>query len=462
MSNTTAARQVRLIKCAIMSPGLAERATNDEDKQHLATYGFDILPFVQRIDIYESIFDNTLSGSILLLEDIGLIDYIPIVGVETIVVSFEIDGREPFTHAFRITKAGKQTFPRHYFRLYQLDFASIEFVESLSKRLCRRFTSSASSAVENILHFDLGVKSSFVTLEHTREQLDVVIPNYTPLMAINYFTMLARTADTEESNFLFYETLRGFHFTSVSKLMKDAPKDEDLRVFQVDAGHMSTDTSIEHERAMNALIRVHQDQSFNLLEDIQSGALRSKVIHLDFLARKIEHVDDSRYTKTFKRTTHLDKYPVYPNNFELSVNKNAARQFIIPTDVFTSRSRYVRAADPIVDHHVREAVVLRNRQLRELKHIQTLIDLPGHPDLRAGTIVNVRYPSSRTMEQTQGTINAPVYTEGTPYQSGKHIVASVHHILTTKGNGTMEYRMNLRVCRDSLGRPLIGFEDSNG
>ena len=32
---------------------------------------------------------------------------------------------------------------------------------------------------------------------------------------------------------------------------------------------------------------------------------------------------------------------------------------------------------------MQQAVVLRNRQLREIRHTQTLLDLKGQPDLRA-------------------------------------------------------------------------------
>jgi hypothetical protein len=45
-----------------------------------------------------------------------------------------------------------------------------------------------------------------------------------------------------------------------------------------------------------------------------------------------------------------------------------------------------------------EIVVLRNRQLREIQHLLTVIDMPGQPDLRAGSVVNVNYPSSRELQ----------------------------------------------------------------
>ena len=132
MSQYTQPRQVRLIKCAILSPGLYQRAQSAEDAKILQSYGFDITPYVQKIDMFESIFSNTLSGSITLLEDVGFVEYLPLVGVESLAIQFSIDtvGQETrtFSHVFRIVKVGEVAYPRHQWRLYTLTLASFEFV----------------------------------------------------------------------------------------------------------------------------------------------------------------------------------------------------------------------------------------------------------------------------------------------------------------------------------------------
>jgi hypothetical protein len=65
-------------------------------------------------------------------------------------------------------------------------------------------------------------------------------------------------------------------------------------------------------------------------------------------------------------------------------------------------------------------------------------------------------------EKDKETTKAPVWTEGTPYYSGNHLVTAVHHILTIKGPGSMEYRMNVKVNKDSLGTPLYGTSSEEG
>jgi len=464
MAQLTYPRQVRILKCALLSPGLHLRAQNERDAHILRNFGFDLTPYIQQINLYESIFDNTMSGSLVLLENVGLVEYIPIVGVETIGIVFEVDygnSTKQFARAFRVIKLHNQTYPRHDYRRYTLELATHEFVNSISTLISRSFQNmTCRDAVEQILTKDLGVtKDRIKTGQNTFGTVDVVIPNYTPLRAINFFSVLAQTIEApHESNFLFFETLDGFHFTSIKSLIQaghDVPETS-LKTFNVDPGAMTTAPTVADTIAMNAIVRVHQDRSFDVLEDIASGMLRSQVWHFDFLARKIEPAQfkDSRYTESFKETTHLDKFPVYPNNYDLTVSKDV-RLFIIPSNVWSSKSAYIKSNGELPEQRLHESVVLRNRQLREIRHLQTLIDLPGQPDLRAGSVVLVNYPTTRLLQKSDSNINMPVESRPTPYYSGKHLVASINHIFTSTGGDALEYRMNLRVVRDSLGAPLI-------
>lgn len=464
----TIPRQVRLIKCALRSPGLALRASNDDDVALLQNYGFDLMPFIQKIEIYESIFDNTISGTINLLENVGLPEYLPIVGVETISVIFEVDAGDTtkqFKHVFRVIGLKDQAYPRHDARMYTLMLATHEYVNSVSSRVCRVFNSTTSDAIVNILTNDLHANAAqLINVEQTTGTVNVVIPNYTPLQAINYFSILSRTIKTPvESNFLFFETLDGFHFQSLQSIIMQGRladiEQQSLKTFDVDSGQITSPRIHTDVDMLNSIARIHQEQSFDLMQDILGGTLRSNVVRLDFLAKQVKIEQDSRYSQTFAQTTHLDDYPVYPHNFELTVRKDA-RLFTVISDDFTQKSPYAKnnGYQTTTNSQLFELIALRARQLREIQHLQTLLDLPGQPDLRAGDVVNVRYPSTRNLAEAPAgaSINMTVFSSPTPLYSGRHLVASVKHILTTKSPGSMEYRMHVRVNRDSFGTPLIG------
>lgn len=454
----TASRQVRLRFCAIFAPGLEQRASNDTDATTLRTNGFDIRPFVQKIDIFEGVFDNTISGSITLLETIGLPEYLPIVGVESLGLVFEIDsvtGGKPkqFSRLFRINGLTHQSFPRNEVRVYTLHFTTPEFLTSLSSRISRAFRDmTAADAVRNILTQDLQIDAArILTNEPTFGTVDATIPNYTPLMAINYFTMLSQTMNKRNSNFMFFETLDGFHFASLSTLMQqDVPPN---RIFRVDNA-VASNANNSPARQLNSVLRMHQDQGFDLLRDISSGMLASRMVHFDFLARKLDPGVSSRYTKTFDETGHLGAFPVYPKNFDQTVG-DTVRIFTVPSNAWSTKSAYIDSIEKPVAQLLHESIVLRNRQLKEIMHMQTLLDLAGQPDLRAGDVVDVRYPSSRLLQGDPDSTDS-VAVQPTPFYSGKHLVTSVHHIIQVNSDSSMEYRMNVAVNRDSFDAALMG------
>ena len=135
------------------------------------------------------------------------------------------------------------------------------------------------------------------------------------------------------SNFVFFQTLEGFHFVSLQQLLQGPVVAE----YQVNANKVTGADQISEKDAFNTIIGLHQEQSFDVAYDISTGLLRSKMLHLDFFARKWNE-EDSRYTESFKKTTHLDQYPVYPENFDQTVSRNV-KIFIVPTNISTANSQ---------------------------------------------------------------------------------------------------------------------------
>lgn len=467
MSTLTDPRQVRLRGCTIYSPGMELRAVDATDRPRLRA-GLDVTPYIRRVDIYESIFNNTLSGSLTIMEDVGLVEYLPIVGVEILTLAFDVTDEKgqvrSFRNAFRVSKVHNMSYPRNQLRLYTIEFVSQEFVRSVGgQRISRSFAGSASDAVKSIITQDLAYDGK-LDIEPSFGKLSVTVPNYTGLQAINFFALMAQTVETpHESNFLFFERLDGYHFTSIRKLIQDGKRNPNIPVFNVDET-IAAAPKLEDARARHAAARVSQEQSFDLLHDIASGTLRAGMLHFDILARRVgtsdvSALEDSRYTQTFKQTTHLDKYPVYPNNYDKYLGEDV-RLFTVPSNVWIAGSKYLSQQGEVAfDLSLRKSIILRNRQLREIQHIRTLLDLPGHPELRAGTVVRVNYPSSRVLSDDAGSLSDARRGHPTPMFSGLHLVADVHHIITMNEQNAAEYRMNIKVVRDSLGSPLMGDSD---
>lgn len=449
-------RQVKLKRCTVFSPSFAGRGVNGAAVEQT---GIDITTSVLSVDIYESIFDNTISGQIEIRETSAFPELFPFVGVEIIVLHFSVDylGAEVnYARTFRVRRLANQTFPKNEERIYTLELVTQEFIMSLSSRVLKAYNNIVcSNVIYDMMKTRLGIPDTDIqTLEVTDGTVSATIPNYTPLQVINFFTNLSLTKkQPRESNFVFFQTLEGFHFVSLQQLLQGPV----VASYEVNANKLTGASVISERDAFNTIIGLHQEQSFDLAHDITTGMLRSKMLHIDFLARKWNE-EDSRYTESFKKTTHLDNYPVYPENFDQTVGRNV-KIFIVPTNINTANSDYVTSiGDTPSEQRLYESIVLRNRQFKELLHLRTVLDVPGQPGLRSGSIINLNYPSSRNLHDVDNNPSGTPPTGPTPYYSGKHLVTSVRHKLTRVTPGVMEYRMHIEAVRDSFGSPLVKFQ----
>ncbi len=469
----TSPRQVKLRRCSIWSPALHHRGIDSSSQTRLETSGQDISASVVSMDIYESIFQNTLSGSVRLRETDGYPEYFPLVGTEYLIVEFVIDylGEEQiFNRVFRIRKVGDQSFPKDQERLYTIELVSPEFIRSMSSRITRRYTETCAAAVQEIMETQLGIDATRIkTVENTSGTIDTLIPNYTPLQAINYFAASALTEEVPyASNFLFYETLEGFYFRSIRGILQQHPANQtppaEVATYQVNANKLTGAQVIDEEQAFSSIIRLNQKQTFDVMTDITTGVLRSRMLHLDFFARKFTE-SDSRYTETFKtfKDDHLAEYPLYPDNFDQQNIDRNTKLFTTLSDTSSTESAYRRENEGIVPPKRRhESVVLRNRQLREIQHLRTVLEVPGKANLRAGTVIILNYPSTRLIEGESPNLSAAAHQSPTPFHSGRHLVTSVRHNLVQTSTGNMEYRMHIEATRDSLGGPMMPYEEVVG
>ena len=473
----TAPGQVKLVQCSILSPTLEHRAPTAAQAEKFRTAGIDIRGAVSSVNIYESIFDNTISASIEMEESDAYPELFPLVGQEFVRLVFTVDYlgevRE-FARTFRIRRLGDQSFPSDAKRTYTLDLVTPEFFTSLSSRMIKRYNqTTCTEAVRDIMTNRLKISADRIKeIEETDLQVSAVIPNYTPLQAINFFATLGLTQEKLESNFLFYETLVGFWFVSVASLIDPAKVEKRLKAsgtwktgdptdvvatYEVNANKMTGHAKISERDAYNSIIGLHQKQSFDVLMDVSTGLLRSKMLHLDFFARKWEE-DDSRYTDTFKETTHLDEFPLYPDNFDQSVDRNV-KLFIVPTNTSSAGSKHALSVGEQTDENkLYQSIVLRNRQLRELRHLTTLLKVPGQPGVRAGSVIDLIYPTSRELQGSSVNTHASTVSGETPFYSGRHLVTAVRHVLTQAAPAVMEYTMHLEATRDSFGNKLVPYE----
>ena len=185
----------------------------------------DLKYIVIEMNIYESIYKNAVTGSIVITDAKNQIGRLEIQGLERIafklaspgitdaedLLDASVETGEPF-HVYKITDR-KQIGPG--VMQYTLHFGSREFMRNLRTKVSQAYDGRLDMSVLQILTDEEYLDSKKqISFEPCGNSDKIVIPNLRPFDAIN---MIARKALPEKSNgvgYYFYETTKGIYFRS--------------------------------------------------------------------------------------------------------------------------------------------------------------------------------------------------------------------------------------------------------
>jgi hypothetical protein len=186
---------------------------------------FDIKKMMVELNVYESIFKNALTGSIVITDAQNLIAKLEINGTERISFRLstpgaldnrnKIDASIETGHPFYVYKITDRRQIAPGTNLYTLHFASREFIRNLRTKVSQTYRGDVASQVIKIL-MDKNYLDSRkeISYEPTGNLNDVVIPNMRPFDAINMISKKTLPDKSKGVGYYFYETTKGIYFRS--------------------------------------------------------------------------------------------------------------------------------------------------------------------------------------------------------------------------------------------------------
>ena len=310
---------------AIKTPKSIDMA-GDYDLNHVFLHdhmgGFiDIKKMMAELNVFESIFKNALTGSVVITDAQNLISKLEINGTERISFKLSTPGAaeekrgnidasvetgQPF-YVYKITDR-RQIAPGTL--LYTLHFASREFIRNLRTKVSQTYRGNIAYQVIKILMDENYLDSQKeISYEPTGNINDVVIPNMRPFDAIN---MIAKRALPEKSNgvgYYFYETTKGLYFRSWDNMVsvKGSQLRDTKQIFRympMNVDDPTIENKIEHDYQS-----VESYRFVNNFHDIAAntvmGTYAHKAITYNFYDKSYTpSTYDYRYE--FQRTKHTD------------------------------------------------------------------------------------------------------------------------------------------------------------
>ena len=288
---------------------------NDPEK------GIDIMQMVDELNIYESIYKNALTGSIVITDAQNLISKLEIQGIERIsfviktpgvqgdrdIINASVESGHPF-HIYKITNR-VQTAPGTL--RYVLHFGSREFMRNIRTKVSQAYDGRLDRAVYAMFLDENYLDSrKTLTFEPCGNSDKIVIPNMRPFDAIN---MIAKKSLPEKSNgvgYYFYETTKGYHFRSWENMCvsQGRNKRRTKQVFYYAPINIKDDPAIDNKIEYDYKL-VESYEFINNVHDTAAntalGTYGHRVISYNFFNKSFTE-NDYNYHNQFAITRHTD------------------------------------------------------------------------------------------------------------------------------------------------------------
>ena len=304
-------------------------------------------------NIYEDLFGSYLTGNIQIVDGVGLLESVPIIGEETIHIQVKTKGLErqrnsnaipgPFEGSqneglinlkFRVVKILNVTKLNEGIITYKLSFVSEEAILNLKQKVKksaldpvslepRKISDVVKSLYRQFFQRGRQDRAKRIFIEPTKNLTDLIIPNQTPFKAFNFLASRAVSAGKQAigSSFVFYESIRGFFFISMETLMSGggmgystvagapgsptelvytAPTDPVKEVYVVQPKRMGSNTAEEKNIAieMTAVSAYSFSSNFDVLENLTAGMYANRLLTHDLVRMKYDTLDFNMHDPT--------------------------------------------------------------------------------------------------------------------------------------------------------------------
>ena len=292
----------------------------------------------QELNIYEDLFSNMLKGTFTFIDTQGWAEQIPLIGDETLVISYSTPGAggsqidtqsqdpDSQTASEEITKQRFKVYDcievgtEEKTKIYQLSLVSEEYMFSKKMRVSKGYKAKRYDEMVIDVMKKLNKESDNLNKriyeETTLSDHNVIVPNWTPFQAINFFASRSLSADIEPveqeegsenppptarpigSLFVFYEKFgTGFFYESIESMILKQKIKGDLPLYQY-RPKLAEGTSLSSALQYFSVDKFQIISSFKTLENLGRGMFGSRLIAYDPIRMKYEDIKYDYYEKT--------------------------------------------------------------------------------------------------------------------------------------------------------------------
>lgn len=410
--------------------------------------------FISRFEITQSMDAVAYSGFLFVVDNIGILDGLPIRGEETLNLWLKgMDlGTEVRISAMIHRVSDITPSQSSNGATYKLHFVSKTTFNSTTKRITAAYSDTVATMAYKMFkayYAKLGSSDNrqvnndskflpFGTVRHslieeprrqffiqpTNKSADIIIPRLTPSEAMFFVAARGFNSETPSQTFRFFETLENYYFCTDEYFLKSITADDVVSMYYAPVASYD---------ALNAAGQLNRIESLHVLSkgidtstDIFSGSYRNEVVEIDLIRRRLDiskfNYDDAQYIDMTGTVKSIDKNPHTEKFRNDTFTENNARRFMIfrnytrPGDITPNILR--------ADENLAEIVHNRVSYYHHLNNTSVMAGLKGRLDIRPGMIVNLDIKTLDGVRSSVG-INQTL--------SGRYLVQSTVHSRDDEG-----------------------------
>jgi hypothetical protein len=401
---------------------------------------FDIDGMFEELNIYDSMFNPCLSGSVLIKDAIGLTNKFSFDGSEVLIVDMgKTENTGLIRKSFRIYKQSNRKSVNPTTETYILHFVSDEFIVSQQLKINKSYEGLNSETVLKILEEYLGIKygSGVGSVEGSSGIKKIVIPNLSPIDSLIW--LAKRTVNYNLSpSYLFFENRWGYNFITISELMNQETS-YSINYEPKNLGESdSTTTEFFGARYLEVI------SQFDYNKSVRTGQYASTLVGFDAMTGHIG-INQMDYDSLYSTTKRANKTPnigfVSNRDGEFNTEMYSSRVDIFPIyGSFAKQSNYVKTHDPKSITFVDDTynyIQQRSAIIKNLMNQRIKLVMSGNFDYTSGLKVYVDVP--KLSEISSADLDNRDYS-----LSGNYLIVSTKHLITPQKHETI-----MEVATDS-------------
>jgi len=425
----------------------------------------DIKRMIVEFNIYESIYKNAVTGTLVIADAQNMIAKIPIQGTErlefklstpgTRKLAHTVDASEETGHPFYIYKLTNKKQVSEGTMSYVLHFGSREFMRNLRVKVSQAYNGTMDDIVAQIFADKSYLDSrKRLLFEPTRNSDKVLIPNMRPFAAIDMISKKALAKNSKGAGYYFYETTKGFHFRSWESMCVDArgnprtPKQEfQYMPMNITDPNLDDLTKIEHDyRSVEKYKFINNFH--DVLDNQAAGTYAHRVIAYNIYSKSYK-VDDFHYHDYYAETKHTDGPNPAIVDTPVDFDDKGVSDYPESKTTVMATTQFLHDEDtgaygiPVESDGITDASRI-SQQMQVASGTRLKLTIKGQSYLEPGDVIKFNIQAVERKSDSDGKQDAQF--------AGRYVITKIRHRVTND-----EYVQVLECAKDSVFKPYTTY-----